>query len=912
MVRRRLWLLLAPAVSACSGAPVRTEPTVRSPPLAAQSVEPAAIVPAPRDDGRLPGGVTPTGYRWEVVVDASRPRFSARVRIGVRVEASTRVLVIHGRGLDVRWAAVAGSFGPLPATAVFRPDAHSRGDADELVLTTAHAIPAGEATLDLAYEAPFAAGLHGLYRVNDGGKSYAFTQFEPIGARLALPCFDEPGFKVPFEVVVTVPSDAIALSNMPEAKRTPSSDGASVTFEFARSPPLPTYLVAIAVGPLDVRDGAPAGSVPIRLAAVPGRAELGASALATAKDHLAVLEGYFGIAYPYPKLDLVAVPNFGAGAMENAGLVTFREERLLLDPRTSSTSLRRSVAGIMAHELSHMWFGDLVTLAWWNDVWLNEGFATWMATRVLDTWRPDMEAGVGELGETALVLDGDTLAAARMVRQPVRSTTEALEAFDGITYDKGAALLSMVERWITPLVFQKGVRAYLAEHRFGNATAGDLFAALGSASGQDVAGVLGSFTEQTGVPAIEVSACRTDGGRPYVDVTQREYRPLGAAAATGKVWHLPVCAHVGGEHEDARVCVTTRGDPVRMSLPGTACPRWIHPNADQAGYYRSSQSLEALTVLAGLPRGTLTLRERVGVLLDAWALVEAGAIGAGDFLALAERFRGDPEQAVWQRIVESLELLDDEVVAPDDHADLSLYARRLLAPEARVLGWEAKPADRDGDRMRRRLVLEALGRVGRDKATLAKAASVASRWLENPGAVDADEATIALPLAAHDGDGALFDRFVDRLRGAKTPAERVLALSAIGAVGDPALVRRALDLVVDGTVRSQDQLYVFRGVFGRSASRAAAFTYVAEHTDSLLAKIPPLARGRSLPSLVRSCSDADAERARALFEPRLPSLEGADRHLAQGLESAHRCAALREHDGAALGVWLRAATRDAR
>jgi alanyl aminopeptidase len=905
------FVLVACAPPSSAPPPVAQPAPAQVAPAAAPPASQVAIVPPPREDGRLPAGVAPTGYRWEVAVDPERARFSGRMRIAVRVDAPTRAVVLHGRGLDIRSAVVEGPFGAIAATAAFRSAAHARGEADELVLTTAQPVPAGDASLDLVYEAPFAEGLHGLYRTIDRGKAYAVTQLEPIGARLAFPCFDEPSFKVPFEIAVTIPKDLVALSNMPEARRTPGPDGSTVTAEFARSPPLPTYLVALAVGPFEIRTGASAGVVPIRLGAEEGRTALGTLALATARDHLGVLESYFGIPYAYPKLDLLAVPNFGAGAMENAGLVTFREERLLLDPRTTSTTLRRTAVSVIAHELAHMWFGDLVTLAWWNDIWLNEGFATWMAAHVLDTWRPDMEAGVDALGSTAQVLDVDTLTAARKVRQPVRSTTEALEAFDGITYDKGAALLRMVEQWVTPEAFQRGVRAYLAEHRFGNATAEDLFAALGTASGQDVAGVLGTFTEQTGVPAVELSACRLEKGSPVIDVTEREYRPLGAPAPTGKVWRAPVCVHYGGDRGGSRACTLAGAEPVRWTLPGNACPRWLHPNADQAGYYRATETLEGLTELARLPRGVLQVRERVGVLLDAWALVESGAMAAGDFLALAERFRGDPEQAVWQRIVEPLELLDDWVVPADARPALAAFARRLLGPEARALGWEARPGERDGDRMRRRIVLEGLGRVGRDEATLAEARAIADKWLANPDAVDGDAAAMALPLASADGGAALFGRFLARLRGAKTPTERVLALSAIGAFGDPALVRRALDLVVDGTVRSQDQQYIFRAVFGRPAPRAEAFAYVAHHTDAVLGKIPPFNRGRAIPTLARSCSDADGESARALFEPRLGTLEGADRGLAVALESTHRCAALRAHHAAPLGEWLSAAAKTA-
>jgi hypothetical protein len=315
--------------------------------------------------------------------------------------------------------------------------------------------------------------------------------------------------------------------------------------------------------------------------------------------------------------------------------------------------------------------------------------------------------------------------------------------------------------------------------------------------------------------------------------------------------------------------------------------------------------------LARLPRAALTARERVGILLDAWSLVESGAVAAGDFLSLTELFRGDPEQATWQRIVDSLELLDDDVVATADQPALAAFARRLLGPEVRALGWEPKVKEQEGDRMRRRLVLEALGRVGRDEATLAKARAVTERWLGDPNAVDGDSAAVALPLSAMNGDAGLFERFLSRLTKAMTPSERVLSLNALAGFSDPKLVRRALELVLDGTVRVQDQIYIFRGVFGRSAVREIAFEVVAERLDQFLAKVPPFARGRVVPLFARACSDQEGERSRALFEPRLGSLEGADRGLAQALEATNRCAALRGHHRGPLGAWLAAPTKRA-
>ncbi|HEX7671073.1 MAG TPA: M1 family aminopeptidase, partial [Polyangiaceae bacterium] len=785
-----------------------------------------------------------------------------------------------------------------------RAAADGKGEADELVLTPAHAIAAGDAELDIEYDADFSTGLNGLYRVDEGGHAYAFTQFEPVGARLAFPCFDEPAAKVPFEIVVTVPKGQVALSNMPVAKESPDATDTHVTFEFVRSPPLPTYLVALAVGPLELREGKGA-SVPLRLATVVGRSNLGELALATASDHLRVLESYFGTKYPYPKLDLVAVPNFASGAMENAGLVTFREERLLVDEKTAPTSLRRGLYGVIAHELSHMWFGDLVTMQWWDDIWLNEGFATWMATRVLDTWRPEMRAGVEALGGKSQALHVDTLDSARRVRQSVRSTTEALEAFDGITYVKGAALLAMTERWLSPEIFRAGVLDYLEKHRFKNATGEDLFESLAQASNQDVPGVLRSFTEQTGVPSVEMEACRVEAGRPTIRVSQKEYKPLGSTPSSPpKAWRFPICLRFGGEETGGQACTLLDGESTTLTIPGDLCPTWVHPNADQAGYYYSKPPPDLFSTLAALPQGTLTARERVGLLSDAWALVESGELAAPSFIELCGNFQHDPEPSVWEQITTALHTLNGDVVSEHDKPALAEAVRRFLGPEATELGWDARPKDGDAERMRRKLVLGTLGSVGKDPAVLTKARLLAAKWLTAPASVDGDRAAIALPLAARDGDAKLFDRVKAHLSADAAPTERVIAVSALGAFTSEPLVRRALELVLDGTVRIQDQVYVFAGLFGRSETREIAFGVVTERLDAFLTRIPPFARRRIVPLIARTCTTEGVERARALFTPRLASLEGADRGFAQALEEGGRCAALRAGQGPKLAAWL--------
>ncbi len=422
--------------------------------------------PPPRDDGRLSSDVHPLRYDLDLSIDPEATSLSGRVRIGVTLDHPTRAIVLHARGPKVLTAAISSKEGKQWAQAKSRRASHSKDDPEELVLVVDKEVSAGAAEIDLQYEAPYAPNLQGAYRVEQGGKHFVFTQFEPNDARRAFPCFDEPGFKVPVHVTLTVPEGNLAVSNMPELRKRENRRSGLVSYEFRVSPPLPTYLVAFAVGAFEVRQGA-RDPVPIRLISLPGKAKLGTLALDAARDELALLTDYFGTPYPYPKLDLVAVPEFAAGAMENAGLITFREERLLLDEAHTSIDSRRALGGILAHELAHQWFGNLVTMKWWNNVWLNEGFATWMGTKISDRWHP----AYGALSEGAQrkhwVMGVDSLPSARKVRQPVHSSSEALEAFDGITYVKGASVLGMAERWVGESVMRRGVQNYLAQHRFG-------------------------------------------------------------------------------------------------------------------------------------------------------------------------------------------------------------------------------------------------------------------------------------------------------------------------------------------------------------------------------------------------------------------------------------------------------------
>jgi alanyl aminopeptidase len=885
-------LLGAGAVS-CGATPKSPRAKSEAAPTALLEPDPA---PPPRADGRLPPGVTPKSYRLELTVDPAQREFFGRARIAVRLEQPTRALVLHGRDLTVHTAALRGSAGTLWAKARSRPAAGSKGIAEELVLVLERSAPAGDAEIDVEYRAPFSEGLRGLYRVKDGDRWFAFTQFEPNDARRAFPAFDEPAFKVPMELAVTVPNDLRAFANTPVARRLAHSQSGLITFEFAASPPLATYLVALAVGPLEALEG-PREPVPIGLVTVPGKTRLGALALDEARVDLSTLSEYFDEPYPYAKLDLVAVPEFAAGAMENPGLVTFREELLLLDPAQASGGARRALAGVVAHELAHMWFGNLVTMYWWDDLWLNEAFATWMAAKVVDRHHPAYAAGLEALARKSAVMSVDALSSARKVRQPVRSTSEALEAFDGITYVKGMSILAMVESWIGQDAFQRALRSYIKRHRFANARARDLFVALSEASGHDVAAVLDGFVDQTGVPLLSVELdCGAERGKRAdvrLRLAQREYRPLGRSdAGDVKSWRFPACVHYDAPKGKGRQCALIDAPVVTLKLETERCPRWFWPNADQAGYFRTALPAPALLEHARYAARRLSEQERVGLVGDAWALVRSGDLPIDTYLELLTALRDEKSRVVWEQIAESLDHIDLALVGAELRPAFSAWVNRLVERRLRELSFEARPADGHDERLLRAVLLRVSGGLGRDEKTLERSAALARQWLDKAASIDADLARAALPLAARRNGAALFDELVARLRRATLPEERLIALAGLTGVSEPALVQRVLGFSLDGTIKLQDLRYVFGPLFGRPETRDAAYDWIKVHFDELKKKIPSFVLVRTSGVMASLCDSERVTEAERFLSPRLGGLEGAERQLSQAAESGRVCAAL--------------------
>lgn len=871
-------LSCGPSAPGRASSPARAEPSARPDPS-----------PPPRADGRLPPGVRPLGYRLELTVDPREKSFFGRSVVRIEVEQPGFAIVLHGRDIRVLTAAVSSRAGKQWATAKPRLAAGSRGEPEELVLIVERELPKGPAELDIQYEAPFADGLAGLYRVDVDGRKYAYTQFEPMDARRAFPCFDEPSFKVPFELAVTTPDDLTAVANTPLRERKLHHQSGLATHLFEPSPPLPTYLVALAVGQLDVAPG-PESPVPIRAVTAQGRSALTTLARDTAHQQLELLADYFGEPYPYAKLDLVAVPDFGAGAMENPGLVTFREELLLLDSRRASAGARRALANVMAHELAHQWFGNSVTLAWWDDLWLNEGFASWMGTKIVERASPALGAAFEALAAKSRVMGLDALESARRVRQPVRSSSEALEAFDGITYVKGMSVLAMVESWLGEDVFRNGVRSYVQRHRHSTARARDLVSALEAASGKPVSQVMDGFLDQTGVPLVRLEQ-RCDASGARLSIVQSVHRPLGVAGGDEKLWRFPICVRLAGAKDD-RVCTLLETRSSELDL-GKGCPKLISPNAGELGYYRWLLPERELRALATRQRGALSTAERLGLVGNAWALVRSGALGADVYLELLRGFADEPSRIVWESIASSLDELERTLASEAERAALARYVDALAGRAARRLGWTPRADDGDERRLLRRTLLGLLVRHGDAAWVREGAAEVARSWLSDPLAVDPDVAAVALPSFAKSADAAFVTALFERLKGASTPEQRMIAISGLTGVREPALVRRVLDALLDpALLKAQDVRYVLPPLFWGRETRELAWSWLVAEFDRLRVRLPPFAFGRVAWVTASFCDDARVERAAAFLGPRLAKLEGADKPMRQAVEAGKLCAAL--------------------
>ena len=895
---RRLLLACAVALAQCGPGPTPVAPPRAAPDAGAAAAD-ASTAYEPVGAATsvlLPADVTPLRYDVALDVDPRKDSFSGSVTIAVRADAPVRAIVLHGRKTDVSVARVDGKVARVTPRMAYG----GKDDPEELVLSLEAPLAKGEHTIDLVYSAPFNRQLRGLYKVEQGGKAWAFTQLEAVDARRMLPCFDEPRFKTPFTVRVTVPRGMRAFSNAAETSARDAGD--VTTYSFAPTLPLPTYLLALAVGELEVAEG-PKAPVPIRIVTTPGKSKLGALALDAAAAYLAILGDYFARPYPYGKLDLVAVPDFGPGAMENAGLVTFREELLLLDAKSAPLNLRRRLEGVMAHELAHQWFGNLVTMRWWDDVWLNEGFATWMGSKALDLRRPSFGARTEMVGAHLAVMESDALPSARPVRVPVLTSDAILEAGGWTAYVKGDGVLDMVEAHVGAEAMRGALRAYLAAHAFGAVTSDDLLDAIAKETKHpEAAKAARGLLDHPGIPIVDATlACDAKGARVHLAQSALASLQRGKAklARDPRQWTLPVCvAYEGGK---APACAVLDAPETDLAL-GARCPAWIKPNAGETGWYRWGLDPKALRALAKVAP-TLAERERAALPSNAWAMLAAGRVGADDlFEVLAAMNLGkETSRLVLEQAIAVLHLASAALVGDRARAAFGAFVSRALRPALDRIGEEPSPKDDDDKRLLRTSLTAALFDLAGDAGVKATAEKRAASWLKDPSSIDPDLGALALRVSARSGGVAKWDALSAKLDAAG-PAEHVAIIGALASPEEPARLMRTLDLLLSGRIRAGDFRHVYNAAARAPDLRRTFLGWMMEHFEELSKRLGGAAGLAS--TIGWTCDDGLQQRVSDFFQTRLSKLEGAQRSFEEGFAQSESCVVLSITQRETARLWL--------
>jgi puromycin-sensitive aminopeptidase len=777
---------------------------------------------------RLPTSVRPHAYRLVLTPDLSGATFSGDVEIDITIERSTASITLNAAELEITLAEL-NDGDPDEGYALSPTSIGLDPHEERVTLTFAAPIDPGPATLHLSFEGILNDRLHGFYRstfTDDGGteRVIATTQMESTDARRAFPCWDEPELKATFEVTLVVDDAMAAFSNGAVVEATSEPEGKR-RVRFATTMVMSTYLVAFIVGPLEATEPLHVDGVPLRIVHTPGKGHLTQFALTVGAHALSFFATYFGLPYPADKLDLVAIPDFAFGAMENLGCVTFRESALLVDPDQAARVELERVADVVCHEIAHMWFGDLVTMKWWNGIWLNEAFATFMEILAVDAFRPEWQRWVsfGVEREAALAVDG--LHATRPVEFHVGRPEEAQGMFDVLTYQKGGSVLRMLEQFLGPDVFREGINDYLTTHSHGNTETADLWSALERSSGRSVGSIMDTWINQGGYPMIQVGGDGTLAQVPF----SYSGDPGGAI---GSAWQVPVLTRslAGGDPDPLPVLLEGAG-----ALPSGADAADLLVNAGGSGYYRVSYPSVTVARLAGRLHDLAAL-ERYNLVSDTWAASLAGQAPLADFVALARSLadsaEGDP--SVWSVVLGVLGLFD-RVIRDDDRPVLETAVRTLIGPLAADLGWD--PRDDDGERTPslRSSVLRTLGTIGADPATRAEAQR---RFGATDGAgLHPDTESAILDIVASTGGEAEYDTFLSRYRSPATPQEENRYLYALASFTDPALASRTFELALT-EVRSQNAPFVLQSLVANRISGPAAWLRVTEEWDTLVAKFP--------------------------------------------------------------------------
>jgi aminopeptidase N len=840
---------------------------------------------------RLPDLAVPENYKLSFKPDLDKATFEGNETISIRVVKPTAEIKLNA--VDINFHEVTITSDGVTQNAKVTPDK----DKEIVVLTVAKQLPLGPATLHIVYSGILNSEMRGFYLgKDDQGRKYAATQFESTDARRAFPSFDEPAYKATFDITAVADKGQVAISNSKGSSDTPGP-GDRHTVRFATTPKMSSYLAALVVGNFEYIEGE-ADGIPIRVYGTPGKKEMGQFALETAQHVLSYYDKYFNIKYPYGKLDLIGLPDFSAGAMENTGCITFREVLLQIDEKQGSVDLKKTIASVIAHEMAHQWFGDLVTMRWWDDIWLNEGFATWMSSKPIEAWKPEWNFNLDDVSNTGGTLNVDSLANTRPIHQAANTPAEIQELFDGIAYGKAASVLRMLEAYLGEETFRAGVNAYIQKHQYANATAGDFWDAQAKTSKKPVDQIMPTFVKQAGVPILDVKS-QCSGGSTTVTLAQRRYYydREKFQAPNDELWKVPFCMK---SSTGAQKCELLNKKEETFTLPG--CSTWVLANAGAAGYYRAGYQPDAVRALANDAESKLSPAERIALQADIWASIRVGREPVGDYFAFAQGVGSDRNRAVMDDVLGRLNYIGQYLVTDYDRESFRTWMRGYLTPMLKDVGWEAKAGESDEQSTLRSRLFNGLGYDARDPEVLAEARKVADKALDDPSSVNRQIANGALALAALNGGEDFYNRLMTALKNPKSPDEYYMYLFTLPQFSDPKLLQRTLDYAVSPDVRSQDALGVITSVMQNPEGQKQAWDFVLAHWDAVQKAGGPFASGQVIGATSSFCDAHMRDQVVDFFTAH--KIEAAERTYRQSIERINNCVDLKSQQEPQLASWL--------
>ncbi len=890
-------------------------------PVASQAAPPVPVM-------RLGDAVRPLAYRLALTLEPERQGFDGRITIDLEIAGSRDFFWLNGQQLEIR-SAVLTQAGKAHAAQV------STGGTDFIGLQFGQPLASGPAQLVIDYTGTFETNnTRGLFRQQDGGDWYALSQFEATSARRAFPCFDEPHWKTPWTLDLTVRREVTAVSNMPAVSEEPREAGMK-TVHFAPTAPLPSYLVALGVGPFDIVDGGVAGmnGTHLRYITPKGRGAEARYAASVTPRILSLLETYFGRPYPFAKLDSMVIPvtvNFGA--MENVGLITYRATLMLAKPGQEDDRFKQAYASVAAHEIAHQWFGDLVTMRWWTDVWLNESFATWMARKTMEQFNPAWDNNGARERERQIAMQVDRLQSTRQVRQPVEVPDDLGNAFDSITYDKGGAVLGMFESYLGEVGFRDGVRRYLKRHEYGNASAEDFFAAMAESDPQVGAG-LASFVSQPGLPrvsatlectsqpAVRLSQERFIAGKtgtsdlafvpgsiqagaskttliplptavPENGVSSRMAVPSQGTALASQSWTVPVCVRYPIPGGSKQLCTLLDRQTMLVPLTETpSCPAWLLPNPGGVGYFLSDMDARAVPMLAKAP---LTAAERVALAGDISLQMRSAAFPADQAFRLVESEIDDPDPEVALAAVNIVRALNTAVLAQSDRGQFAAWIDRHFSQRAMALGWLPRDGESDATRKLRSALLPVAARLGRQPALRAEAAALAQDWtVRQDGSRLGTMLDPVLETAAFDGNAQLHQALIDVAANSTDRRVRGSAFAALGMFSDERLRKEAFSVLLANRFDMREASNLMQTAASDPMQAQALQEFVQANFDVIAARSPSETIGRLPRYGVLLCTPAQRDTFQAFYRQRVATLAGGPRNLAQAVEAIDLCIASR-------------------